>query len=58
MLGASSTNFGNGKGVLRNMDSATNICIDTINLPQVTNGQEFVSYLKNFEMDMTRKAYR
>lgn len=59
ILGASSTNFGNGN-TSNTRDISNNgmsVSINTLNLPQVKNGEDFINYLKNFEIDMAQKAY-
>lgn len=38
-------------------NNSTTIKIDNINLPQVTNGEEFVDYLKGFSTRMTQNSY-
>lgn len=50
-------NLGNNYNTTNN-NSQHSIHIDTINLPQVQNGNDFVDYLQNFNVDMTANAYR
>lgn len=50
-------NLGNNYNTTNN-NSQHSIHIDTINLPQVQNGSDFVDYLQNFNVDMTANAYR
>ena len=50
-------NLGNNYNTTNN-NSQHSIHIDTINLPQVKNGNDFVDYLQNFNVDMTANAYR
>jgi hypothetical protein len=33
------------------------IHVDNINLPQVTNGEEFIDYLQNFDIDMIQRSF-
>jgi chromosome segregation ATPase len=38
-------------------ENSTSISIGNITLPSVSNGEEFVSYLQNFKVQMTQEAY-
>lgn len=40
-----------------NNSNSTNISIGNISLPNVENGEQFVDYLQNFNLDMTSMAY-
>lgn len=40
-----------------NNSTATTISIGNISLPNVSNGEQFVDYLQNFNLDMTTLAY-
>lgn len=50
-------NFGRANGSLTNNTSNSSITIGNINLPNVSNGSEFVSYLQNFSLDLLQTAY-
>lgn len=49
-------NLGNNYGTTNNSNQQT-IHIDNINLPQVQNGSEFISYLENFDINMIQNSY-
>lgn len=52
-------NFGMGQGTLNNISpsNAFNISIGNIELPNISNGQDFVDYLQDFSLQMLQKSY-
>ena len=40
-----------------NNSNSQSIHIDNINLPRVTNGEEFINYLENFDINMIQNSY-
>lgn len=57
-IGAYGSRLLSGNDSLANHEnSAMNINISNINLPQVKDGRSFVDYLQNFSMDIKQKAY-